>query len=247
MRSQERAGGPAFVAYYRVSTDRQGRSGLGLDAQRQAVADRVRSAGGRLVDEYTEQESGRLTDRDRPQLHLALASCRARRATLIIAKLDRLARNTLFLLTVVEGSGQGGVTFCDLPNIPPGPVGKFMTTQLASVAELEAGLISERTKAALAAAKARGTKLGNPNILAGDRTAQRAGHRRQRERSQQRAADLLPHIRDAQLTGAKSLREIAAKLTAWGIAPPSGGAQWHASQIRRVLKIGEKHFAGGSG
>jgi DNA invertase Pin-like site-specific DNA recombinase len=234
MRSGAAIGAPTFIAYYRISTARQGRSGLGLDAQREAVLRHVEASGGRLVDGYTEQESGKRNDR--PQLQLALAAARARHATLIIAKLDRLARNALFLLTVVEGSGEGGVVFCDLPTIPPGPVGKFIVTQMAAVAELEAGLISQRTKAALAAAKARGQKLGNPRLVAGDRTAQRAGRRTQSERSKQRHADLLPHVRDAQAAGANTLRQVAAKLTSWSIPPPSGGATWHAAQVRRVLK-----------
>ena len=107
------------MAYYRVSTDRQGRSGLGLDAQRAAVAKYVASAGGVVAAEFEEVESGKRTDR--PQLAAALAACRARRAALVIAKLDRLARNARFLLHVVEGTGEAGVVFCDLPSVPPGP------------------------------------------------------------------------------------------------------------------------------
>ena len=91
--------------------------------------------------------------------------CRLHNATLVIAKLDRLSRNTQFLLNLVEGTGDAGVVFCDLPTIPTGPMGKFFITQMVAVAELEAGLISQRTKAALAAAKARGKKLGNPQNL----------------------------------------------------------------------------------
>src|ERR1035437_6339889 len=150
-----------FIAYFRVSTDRQGRSGLGLDAQRKAVADYLDDGAWELVGEYTEVESGKRADR--PELARALESCRKQKATLIIAKLDRLARNARFLLTVVEGTGERGVVFCDLPTGPPGPVGKFLVTQMAAVAELEAGLISQRTRAALAAAKARGKRLGWAN------------------------------------------------------------------------------------
>ncbi len=104
--------------------------------------------------EFQEVESGKRADR--PQLAAALAACRTRRAVLVIAKLDRLARNARFLLSVVEGSGEAGVVFCDLPSVPAGPIGKFMVTQLAAVAELEAGLTSQRTKAALAVEGARG-------------------------------------------------------------------------------------------
>jgi DNA invertase Pin-like site-specific DNA recombinase len=129
---------PRFVSYLRVSTESQGRSGLGLEAQRQAVAAHVSQAGGEVVAEFREVESGKRADR--PQLAAALASCRTRRAVLVIAKLDRLARNARFLLSVVEGSGEAGVVFCDLPTVPAGPVGKFLVTQMAAVAELEAGL-----------------------------------------------------------------------------------------------------------
>jgi DNA invertase Pin-like site-specific DNA recombinase len=133
---------PRFVSYLRVSTDSQGRSGLGREAQRQAVAAHVSQAGGDLVAEFREVESGERADR--PQLAAALAACRTRRAVLLIAKLDRLARNARFLLSVVEGSGEGGVVFCDLPTVPAGPVGKFLVTQMAAVADVEAGLISQR-------------------------------------------------------------------------------------------------------
>lgn len=228
-------GATSFVAYYRVSTDQQGRSGLGLEAQRAAVAARIHSVGGRLVDDFEEIESGKRNDR--PQLAAALSACRAKRATLIVAKLDRLARNTAFLLSVAEGTGENGVMFCDLPQIPAGPMSKFIVTIMAAVAELERGLISERTKSALAAAKARGTKLGGPNFRSGDRSAARAGRKAQSLRSKQRAADILPFIRDAQAAGCDSLREIAAKLTAWSIQPPSGGDRWHPAQVSRAISI----------
>lgn len=231
------AGGPSsaplFVAYYRVSTDQQGRSGLGLEAQKASVASQIASGAGRLIEEFEEVESGKRNDR--PQLAAALATCRARRATLIVAKIDRLARNTAFLLSVAEGTGEGGVVFCDLPQIPHGPMGKFFITLMAAVAELEAGLISQRTKAALAAAKARGVKLGGPNLRSGDRRVARAGRAAQSARSNRRAADVLPFIEAAKKAGCVSLREIATALTARGIHPPSGGDHWHAQQVRRVL------------
>src|SRR5215212_2720523 len=122
----------------------------------------------------------------------ALAACRVHRATLVIAKLDRLARNARFLLGVVEGSGEGGVVFCDLPQVPPGPVGKFLVTQMAAVAELEAGLISQRTRAALAAARARGVVLGNPRLRAGSPDAARAAAAAKAAKARARAADLAP-------------------------------------------------------
>lgn len=227
MRAGAQSAAPSFVAYYRVSTAQQGRSGLGLDAQREAVTAHVRRQSGRIVAEYTEIESGKRNDR--PEIAKAIAAARARRATLIIAKLDRLARNVAFISSLMDS----GVEFlaADMPL-----ANRLTVHILAAVAEHEREMISARTKAALAAAKARGTKLGGPNLRSGDRTAQRAGRRMQSARSKQRHTDLMPHVLDAQRTGAKSLREIAAKLTAWSIAPPSGGDKWHAAQVRRVLK-----------
>jgi len=152
--SQPHAG--RFIAYFRVATDKQGRSGLGLEAQQAAVADFLNGGDWTLLGRYTEVESGRKSDR--PELAKALQACRAHRAALVIAKLDRLTRDTKFLLTLLDSGAD--VLFCDLPQIPAGPMGRFMLTQMVSVAELEAGLISSRTKAALAAAKARGQQLG---------------------------------------------------------------------------------------
>lgn len=223
----------SFVAYYRVSTDAQGRSGLGLEAQKATVAKHIELVHGSVVAEYQEVESG--SRDDRPQLALALTSCRAHRATLILAKLDRLARNTAFLLSVVHGAGEAGVVFCDLPQLPPGPGGAFILTLFAAVAELERGLISQRTKAALAAAKARGVKLGSPKLARGfDSEMSRVGRESQGIRAQAFAADVLPYIQAARAAGATSLLQVAEALTARGIRPPSGGEKWHPSQVRRV-------------
>ena len=231
---------PRFVSYLRVSTDGQGRSGLGLEAQRQAVAAHVTQAGGEVMAEFREVESGKRADR--PQLAAALASCRTRRAVLVIAKLDRLARNARFLLSVVEGSGEAGVVFCDLPTVPAGPVGKFLVTQMAAVAELEAGLISQRTRAALAVAKARGIRLGNPSPTPA--TAEMAAAARQ-ARSQQvaaRAADVLAIMRQVQAGGASSLRAIAAELQARGVLTPTGKPVWSPVQVQRVIKEGSRRM-----
>lgn len=223
-----------FIAYYRVSTDQQGRSGLGLDAQRDAVAKHLASIPScLLVAEFEEVESGKRADR--PQLAVALAACRAHKATLIIAKLDRLARNARFLLSVVEGSGDNGVVFRNLPTIPAGPVGKFMLTQMAAVAELEAGLISQRTRAALAQAKARGIKLGNPQLKAGTPEAAWKAAAAYRAKSQTKATDVLPLIRQAQKAGAITLQSIADAMTARGIPTPGGRGGWHPSTVSRVL------------
>ena len=223
-----------FVAYLRVSTDGQGRSGLGLEAQRQAVAAYVAQAEGEVVAEFQEVESGKRADR--PQLAAALASCRTRRAVLVIAKLDRLARNARFLLSVVEGSGEAGVVFCDLPTVPAGPVGKFLVTQMAAVAELEAGLISQRTRAALAVAKARGVRLGNPSPTPAT-SAMAATARQARSRQvAARAADVLAVVRQVQAEGASSLRVIAAELHAHGVLTPAGKLDWSPAQVQRLLK-----------
>lgn len=223
----------AYIAYYRVSTERQGRSGLGLEAQREAVARQVVSTGGQVVAEFTEIESGKRNDR--PELAKALAAARSRGAVLIIAKLDRLARNARFLLSVVEGVGDAGLMFCDLPQLPAGPVGKFMVTMLAAVAELEAGMISQRTKAALEAVKARGVKLGNPNLKPGTpQTARRAAKVRTAQ-AKAKAADVLPYVKAARKAGASSLSQIATALEARGIRTPRGGTSWAPSQVARIL------------
>ena len=143
-----------FVAYLRVSTDRQGKSGLGLDAQRGAV-DGYLAGRGRLIAEVVEIESGRRSDR--PQLERALALCRAHRATLVVARLDRLTRSVAFLSRLLEASVP--LAFVDLPAIE-GPTGRFLLQSMAAVAELEAGLIADRTRKALAEAKARRGRRG---------------------------------------------------------------------------------------
>jgi DNA invertase Pin-like site-specific DNA recombinase len=141
----------SFVAYYRVSTAEQGRSGLGLEAQQQAVRAYLDGGSWSLLAEYTEVESGKL--RDRPQLAAAIAHCRLTGATLVIAKLDRLSRNLAFLAQMMDGD----IAFVAVDN--PHAT-RFTVHILAAVAEHEAAQISARTKAALAAAKARGTRLG---------------------------------------------------------------------------------------
>src|ERR1700730_6202994 len=149
-----------FVSYLRVSTDKQGRSGLGVEAQREAVARYLNGGSWKLVAEYVETESGKRSDR--PKLAATLGHAKAIGATVVFAKLDRLTRHVALLRTLVS-SAVYDLVFWTLPHVPAGAMGRFLLTQMASVAELEAGSISERPKAALAAAKARGVKLGNPN------------------------------------------------------------------------------------
>jgi DNA invertase Pin-like site-specific DNA recombinase len=223
-----------YVAYYRVSTDKQKRSGLGLKAQQQAVHNHLSGGRGRLVGEFTEAESGKRDDR--PALAQALAMCRLQAATLVVAKLDRLARNTHFLLTIVNDSGDAGVVFCDLPSIPEGPTGKFLLTQMASVAELEAGLISQRTKAALQAARARGQVLGckNADIASYASLGAEASATVRIGNAAKRANDVRPIIEAIRAEGNDSLRQIATALNDRGITTARGG-QWSAVQVKRVL------------
>jgi DNA invertase Pin-like site-specific DNA recombinase len=157
-----------FVAYYRVSTDRQGSSGLGLDAQRTAVLRHVQD--GKLTTEYTEVESGK-KHTNRPQLLAALTECRKRRAILVIAKLDRLGRNVAFISALMESAVE--FVCCDNPF-----ANRLMLHMLAAFAEHEAAQISLRTRVALAAAKARGVRLGNPRWVEALQAAQRVSQSR---------------------------------------------------------------------
>jgi DNA invertase Pin-like site-specific DNA recombinase len=220
-----------FVSYLRVSTDKQGRSGLGLEAQRETVASFLNGGNWQLIDEFVEVESGRSSDR--PELDKALARCRVMGATLIVANVSRLTRNPDFMTRLVEAGVD--VRFCDLPKIE-GPAGKFMLRQMLAVAELEAGLISERTKKALAAAKARGVKLGGdrgnlPAVADKGRTVSLV---KRQDKAVRRATDLAPVIAELKASGAASLGQIAAGLNARGIRTPRGG-EWSAVQVKRVL------------
>ena len=210
----------AYIAYYRVSTDRQGASGLGLDAQRQAVAGFV--GNGQLVAEFTEIESGR-RHTNRPQLLAALAECRKRRAVLLIARLDRLARNVAFIANLME-SGADFIA-CDMPQAT-----RLTIHILAAVAEHEREMISKRTKAALAEAKRRGTKLGNPRIEAARAKATATHHSRQ---PVPEVAALMQGWRQQQWT----LRRIADELNRLNIRP-ARGLQWYASSVRNQIQSG---------
>lgn len=144
----------SYAGYLRVSTGGQKQSGLGIEAQRSTISAHIP---GKLSAEFVECESGRANDR--PELKRALAYCRRTGATLILSKIDRLSRNTRFLLALIDADVE--LVFCDMPQVS-GPAGRMMLTMMAGFSEMEAGLISERTKAALAAARARGVRLGNP-------------------------------------------------------------------------------------
>ena len=216
-----------FVTYYRVSTDKQGKSGLGLEAQEAAVMGHLNGGTWVLVDRFVEVESGR--HNDRPELAKALAACRRTKATLVIAKLDRLARNVAF----VSGLMEAGVDFVavDFPT-----ANRLTIHILAAVAEHEAAMISARTKAALAAAKARGVVLGNPANLTAEGRARGAvaGGSAYAAKADAQATDLLPVITDINAAGTISLSGIARALNERSISTPRGG-KWQPTQVRNLL------------
>jgi DNA invertase Pin-like site-specific DNA recombinase len=220
-----------FVAYYRVSTQKQGRSGLGLEAQQQVVANYLNGGDWSIVAEFTEVESGRRSDR--PELDKALAACRLHRASLVVSKVDRLTRSVAFLSRLLEAGVD--VRFCDLPQIE-GVTGRFLLQQMASVAELEAGMISDRTKKALAAAKRKGKVLGGFRGKMPTPKARKLAVAAIEERAANRAADLAPVLKELQASGATSLRAIAAGLNARKIPTSRGSGEWSAVQVARVLE-----------
>lgn len=218
-----------LVAYERVSTARQGRSGLGLEAQRKAIDSFAAERAAMVLARFTEIESGGRNDR--PELEQALDLARLTGATLIIAKLDRLSRNAAFLLTL-QGSGVRFVA-CDMPEANDLTVGI-----MALVAQQEREAISRRTKEALAAAKARGVKLGNPNGAAALRRAGEEGVALRKavasnaDAFAQTLAQVLGSIR---AEGHASLRAIAEELNVRGIQTRRGG-RWHVSNVRDLLE-----------
>ncbi len=219
----------AFVAYYRVSTARQGASGLGLEAQQEAVRRYLNGGDWTIKAEFVEVESGRKSDR--PELERALSMARIHRVPLVVANVSRLTRSSAFLHRLLEAGVD--VRFCDLPEIE-GPTGRFLLQQMASVAELEAGMIASRTKAALQAAKKRGTKLGgNRGVVMSDATRE-AGRAVRTTQAKGRATDLAPIIADLRAAGATSYGALARGLNERGI-PASRGGEWTPMQVSRVL------------
>lgn len=215
----------AYIAYYRVSTDKQGRSGLGIEAQREAVG-RFVTDSNHLLAAFTEVESGKSADR--PQLHEAMAACRKSGAVLLIAKLDRLSRDVAF----IAGLMKSDVRFvaCDMPDADA-----FRLHIEAAIAEEERRRISGRTKAALKAAKARGVKLGGFRGHVPPAADRERGRATQKEMAQHRAASLLPIISDLRADGIISAAAIAKALTAKGVRTPRGAATWQPTQVRRLL------------
>jgi DNA invertase Pin-like site-specific DNA recombinase len=213
------------IAYYRVSTVKQGQSGLGLEAQRHSVAEYLNGGNWSLIKEYTEVESGKRSDR--PQLAEAIQSCRAYGARLVIAKLDRLSRDAHFLL----GLEKAGVDFvaADMPN-----ANRLTVGIMAMVAEEERRMISKRTSDALAAAKARGVKLGGDRGVIPSPEARALAVMALQKRARRRAADIAPIIRSLQNGGAESLRAIADGLNQAGI-PTARRGKWSATEVSRML------------
>lgn len=206
-----------FIAYYRVSTARQGVSGLGLEAQRAATAQFVISSGGNLLNEYTEVESGKVTNR--PELDAALEECRKTGATLLVAKLDRLARNVAFIANLLRS----GVKFVavDMPNAD-----RFMLHVYAAMAEEEGRRISERTKAALASAKFRGVELGrNGKVLA----------QRHKREARTFALSIESALRDLIEKEGASFQVAAQRLNSMGVSTPRGG-KWHSTSVFRTWR-----------
>lgn len=226
-----------FVSYIRVSTQKQGRSGLGLEAQRDAITNYLNGGKWKLAGEFVEVESGK--HNDRPELAKALSLCRLHKATLLVAKLDRLARNVAFISALMEA----GVKFVavDLPM-----ANELTVHVMAAMAQYEAKAISERTRVALAAAKARGTVLGGLKTPKGElrmpvkvwnsiaSSGRKQGTKARVELASKWAVDVLPIIEDIRQASGASLRDIAAGLNERGIETRRGG-EWTAVQVKRVL------------
>jgi DNA invertase Pin-like site-specific DNA recombinase len=219
---------PKFVAYLRVSTDRQGKSGLGLEAQRTAVHQFVSQRGGEIIaPEYREIESGKVNNR--PELEKAMKRCRLTGTTLLVAKLDRLSRNAAFLMTLKDS----GIPFvaADMPDANTLTIGV-----MASLAQHERETISKRTKAALEAAKARGAKLGGARLGAPDISLHHAaGNAAKTAKAKARAELLREEIEPLSRAGV-SLNAIAAKLNADGSLTPRGKVgSWTPTAVKRVI------------
>jgi DNA invertase Pin-like site-specific DNA recombinase len=215
-----------YISYCRVSTTKQGISGLGLDAQRAAIAKHVGNSG-RVLKEYVEIESGRKCTR--PQIHRAIAECRLTKATLLIAKLDRLARNVAFTSTLIESGVR--VVACDMPDADP-----FRLHIEAAIAEEEARKISSRTKAALAVAKARGVTLGGWRGKLPSAEQLKTIREQRTTLADERAGLVWTVIDELQAErGPMSLRQIAKALNERRVAT-ARGSMWTPTTVRRVIQ-----------
>jgi len=219
-----------FISYLRVSTSRQGASGLGESAQKEAITDFIKRYNGKVLDEFTEVESGKGDGSNRPQLLKALEACRRTGATLIIAKLDRLSRNVAFISSLMES----GVDFtaCDFPQ-----ANRLTIHVLAAVAEHEREMISNRTKEALRAAKSKGVKLGSPQNLTNEaaQKGRKLGVEIRKLKADRFALDMFPTIQDLMNQGL-SLKKTAEELNRTGILTPSGQAgSWTHTTVKNVI------------
>jgi len=219
-----------LIAYVRVSTSKQSKSGLGIEAQQEALTRFAEAEGFELIRMFVEVETGKGSDalERRPQLAAALAEARRKRCSIGVAKLDRLSRDVHF----ISGLMTHRVPFvvAELGS----DVDPFILHLFAALAEKERALISVRTKAALAAAKARGVTLGNPKLSEARQTAHKAAAIANEAAADQHAANVLPIIRQIKRAGATTLREIADALNARGVQTARGG-QWYAMTVRNVL------------
>ncbi len=210
-----------FVGYFRVSSSKQGKSGLGLEAQKAAVNAHIGT--GELIAEFTEVETGK--NNDRPKLKEAIALARKTKSVLIIAKLDRLSRNLAFIANILDGNIE--FICADMPN-----ANKTLLQMMAVIAEFEAKQISERTNAALQAAKARGTLLGNRTNW---KDAQAAGTQENIKLAAEYAKKILPIIRDVARIDPTSLHRVADALNARNI-PSRRNALWTGTAVRSIIK-----------
>jgi len=220
----------SIVSYIRVSTAGQGKSGLGIEAQREAIQRFTEAEGAVIVAEHVEVETGKGADalERRPHLAAALATAKGHKCPVVVAKLDRLSRDVAFISALMAQR----VAFISVEL--GADADPFMLHLYAALAEKERNLISTRTKAALAAAKARGTKLGGDRGYRITKEAAKAGVEARQTLAAERAADVAPIIAELQASGATSLRAIAEGLNAKGITTPRGGP-WSAVQVQRAM------------
>jgi len=216
-----------YVTYLRVSTDKQGIAGLGMEAQRKAVEDLAAARGAEILAEFSEVESG--SKDDRPELMAALELCRKEKAALLVAKVDRLGRSVAQIAVLLESEVE--IAIADMPLAD-----RFNVHIIAAVAELERVKISERTKAALAALKAKGKKLGSKNI----RAVAAAGRAARTLKANEIAENVYPVIERIKKFGVTSLRGIAQELTERKIETPSGRPVWHPQQVKLIIERVER-------
>jgi DNA invertase Pin-like site-specific DNA recombinase len=217
-----------FVTYYRVSTQKQGQSGLGLEAQKSAVKEYIKAHGGVELATFTEVESGKINAR--PQLEAALLRCRQAHATLLVAKLDRLSRNAAFLFNLRES----GVKFqaLDIPEANTLTLGVMFV-----LAQHEREIISARTRVALAARRARGLPLGTPRDMSPYAArASALASAKNTEKAKRRAAEVVPAIKAARSDGCRTLRQIAERLDELGIPTPRG-KKWTATAVANAERL----------